>query len=241
MPNPSCLHLLLTLTIRVIRTTKEMDLIAAAAAKHSFWHVLRQLGGPGLILLGLVDNSFVPVPGSMDALTLVLASSHQELWWYYALMATVGSLIGGYLTYRLGVKGGEETLEKRVSKKHAGRIRRIFARYGFWSVAVGAISPPPIPIVPFLMAAGAMKYSRKKFLAALTLGRSVRYSLVAYLGSIYGSRILRSLGYYYRPLVYTLIAIGVVGGLLALSHGRRHRGAPSEDRTKALSRHAQRT
>lgn len=217
--------------------------MAAAAAKHTFWLLLRRLGGPGLILLGLVDNSFVPVPGSMDALTLVLASSHKELWWYYALMATVGSLIGGYLTYRLGVKGGEETLEKKISKKQAGRVRRIFARYGFWSVAVGAISPPPIPIVPFLMAAGAMKYSRKKFLAALALGRSLRYTLIAYLGSIYGKYVLRRLGHYYRPLVYALVAIAVVGGLLALFYWRRYRTrAQSGDRKKrSLSHQAQRT
>ncbi len=59
---------------------------------------LGHLGGPGLILLGILDNSVVPVPGSMDVLTIVLAANQRDWWPYYAAMATVGSLIGGYLT-----------------------------------------------------------------------------------------------------------------------------------------------
>ena len=39
--------------------------------------------------------------------------------------------------------------------------------------------PPPFPFVPFLVAAGALQYSQRKFLAALTLGRGTRYTIVA--------------------------------------------------------------
>jgi hypothetical protein len=34
------------------------------------WAWLERLGGLGLILLGVLDNSPFPVPGSMDALTV---------------------------------------------------------------------------------------------------------------------------------------------------------------------------
>ena len=193
-----------------------MHLIAAVVSKKSPWHLLVHMGGPGLIVLGLMDNSAIPLPGSMDALTVVLSAAHKEPWWYYALMATIGSLIGGFLTYRLGAKGGKETLEKKVSKKRAQKIYGIFERYGFWSVAIGAIAPPPVPFVPFLIAAGAMHYPRRNFLAALLLGRGVRYTLLAYLGSIYGRQILRWLGRYYHPLLYVLIALAIVGGLAGL-------------------------
>ena len=57
-----------------------------------------------------------------------------------------------------------------------------------------------------------MHYPRKNFLAALALGRGVRYTLLAYLGTIYGHQILRWLGRYYDPLLYALIAVAVVGG-----------------------------
>ncbi len=204
--------------------TQQMHLLAAAVLKKTFWSALRKLGGPGLILLGLADNSLVPLPGSMDAFTIFLSAAHKDLWWYYAIMATIGSVLGGYLTYRLGAEGGKETLEKKISKRRAEKVYHIFERYGFWSVSIGAICPPPIPIVPFLIAAGAMHYPRGKFLTALTLGRGVRYTLVAYFGSIYGHHILHWLGSYYRPVSYVLIALAVAGGLVALYQLRRHQG-----------------
>src|SRR5580693_254773 len=46
----------------------------------SVWTWLRHLGGVGLILLGLADNSVVPLPGSMDVLTILLAARHRDLW-----------------------------------------------------------------------------------------------------------------------------------------------------------------
>ena len=200
-----------------------MHLLAAIVVKKTIWQTLRRLGGPGLILLGLVDNSVIPLPGSMDLLTVVLSAAHKEPWWYYAIMSTIGSIIGGYLTYRLGAKGGKETLEKKISKKRAAKVYSIFERYGFWSVAIGAIAPPPVPFVPFLIAAGAMHYPRRNFLAALALGRGVRYSLLAYLGSIYGRHILRWFGRYYRPVLYVLIALAVVGGAAGLYSWWRYR------------------
>jgi len=193
-----------------------MHLLAVVTVKKTILHLVRRLGGPGLIALGLLDNSVVPVPGSMDAATILLAAAHHEPWWYYALMATVGAIIGGYLTYRLGFRGGEQALERRVSKKRAAQVTRTFRRYGFWSVSVAAIVPPPMPAVAVLAAAGALQYPRKKFLAALALGRGVRYTLLAYLGHIYGHKILHWLTRYYQPLLYTLIALGVAGGLVAL-------------------------
>jgi membrane protein DedA with SNARE-associated domain len=45
-------------------------------------------------------------------------------------------------------------------------------------------------MVAFVFAAGAMQYSVKKFLVALTLGRIVRYSLLAFLAARYGRHVL---------------------------------------------------
>jgi len=47
------------------------------------------LGGLGFIPLGLLDSSVIPLPGSMDVLTVALSARKQELWFYYAFMATV--------------------------------------------------------------------------------------------------------------------------------------------------------
>jgi membrane protein YqaA with SNARE-associated domain len=182
----------------------------------SVWNWLRHLGGVGLILLGLADNSVVPLPGSMDVLTILLAARHKHLWWYYAFMATVGAVIGGYVTYGLARKGGKEAFERKLSKSRADKIFKRFEKWGFFAVAVPAILPPPFPIVPFLLAAGAMQYSRQKFVAALALGRGVRFTILAGLGAIYGRHIVRFFSKYYKPALIVLIGLAVIAGVLSL-------------------------
>ena len=92
-------------------------LLAASlpTALRSMRHWLFHLGGLGLIPLGLLDNSPIPLPGIMDVATIVLSARQQQLWLYYALMATAGSVIGGFASYRLASKGGKEALEHRFS------------------------------------------------------------------------------------------------------------------------------
>jgi membrane protein YqaA with SNARE-associated domain len=180
------------------------------------WRQLRSLGGPGLVLLGIADNSVVPLTGSMDVLTIWLAARHHEPWPYYALMATLGAVIGGYITYALARKGGKEAMERKLSKKRAAQFSKAFARWGFAAVAIPAVLPPPFPFVPFLLAAGAMQYSRKKFVAALTLGRGVRYTIGAWLGFHYGRHILRFFSRYDKLAIAILIVLAVIGTALSI-------------------------
>jgi membrane protein YqaA with SNARE-associated domain len=195
----------------------------------SVWTRLRRLGGVGLVLLGLADSSVVPLPGSMDVLTIYLAARHRDLWWYYAFMATVGAVIGGYITYGLARKGGKEAFERKLSKKRAEKVFERFERWGFGAVALPALLPPPFPIVPFLLAAGAMQYSRKKFIFALALGRAVRFTIVAGLGAIYGGHIVRFFSRYYKPALFVLIGLAVVGGVVALTQYYRYRNRAADD------------
>jgi membrane protein YqaA with SNARE-associated domain len=180
------------------------------------WTWLRHLGGPGLLLLGLADNSIIPMPGSMDVLTIWLAVHHHNQWIYYAVMATVGSVIGGYATYRLARKGGQEALERRMGGPRTVSLCQKFRHWGFWAILVPALLPPPFPFVPFLLAAGALQYSRKKFVTALALGRSLRYGVLAYLGVVYGRHFLRFFNRYTKPTIYALLAMSVIAAILAL-------------------------
>src|SRR6185369_15678911 len=137
-------------------------LLAIAAAK-TFKHWIYRLGGPGLVLLAQLDNSVIPTSGRHD------------LWWYYAFMATLGSVIGAYLTYRIGMKGGAETLEKKIGKQRAEKVYKKVESAGFSTVLIGVLIPPPFPVSPVLLAAGALKYPTKKFLTAIAIGRGVRF------------------------------------------------------------------
>jgi len=192
------------------------------------WAWLERLGGLGLVLLGFADNSVVPLPGSMDALTIVL-SAHQPAWWpYYGVMATIGGVVGGYATYAMGLTGGQAALEKKLPKSKAERIYKMFNKHGFWSLFVPALLPPPVTYSPFLIAAGALKYSKKKFLLAVGTARSIRYLALAYLGSRYSHQIFHLFRRYYRPIFYLVVAVAIMGGIAAAIYvwQRKRAGKP---------------
>lgn len=189
------------------------------------WRQLRHMGGPGLVLLGIADNSVIPLTGSMDVLTIWLAARHHEPWFYYAVMATVGAVIGGYITYGLARKGGKEAMERKISKKRAAQVTEVFERWGFFAVAIPALLPPPFPFVPFLLAAGAMQYPPKKFIGALALGRGVRYFIEAGLGFVYGRHILRFFSHYYKLAVGILVGLACIGAAVSLIQYLRWRNA----------------
>jgi membrane protein YqaA with SNARE-associated domain len=206
-------------------------LIAAATptAARSLRRWIYHLGALGFIPLGLLDSSIIPLPGSMDVLTIVLAARDATLWPYYALMATVGSVLGGFVTYRLARKGGKESLARKVSAKTLKRVYGMFERWGFAAIAIPALLPPPMPLVPFVLAAGAMQYSVNKFLLAMTLGRIVRYLILAYLAARYGRRILPLLLQHGHPAVAAVVGLAVTAVLVYFMF----RGIRSKKRRKS--------
>jgi membrane protein YqaA with SNARE-associated domain len=215
--------------------------IVLLAAKKSALRWLIHLGGPSLILLGLADNSLIPMPGSTDVVTILLAAHHRDMWVYYAVMATVGAILGGYLTYRMARKGGKETLEKRFSKKKTDKVYAIFSRWGFAAVAIPAVLPPPFPIVPMLLAAGAMQYPTRKFLTALAVGRGIRFTILAYLGVRYGRHIVNFFARYYWPVLIALIAFSVLGGLYGLFEYKRRQKTSGEETPQSRSQSRRRS
>ena len=201
--------------------------VLAPTAARSVRRWLFHLGGIGLIPLGLLDNSPIPLPGAMDVATILLSARQEQLWLYYALMATAGSLLGGFLTYRLARKGGKEALERRFSRKSVNTVCGIFGRWGFGAVVIPALLPPPVPMVPFLFAAGAMQYPVRKFLVALTLGRISRYMILAYLAARHGRQIIAFIAHHAHPAV-----VGIIVALIAIAavvfyfwQGRRQKSA----------------
>jgi len=193
-----------------------------ASTEHAVRHWFFHLGGPGLILLGIIDSSVVPVPGSVDAMTIILAAHEKTLWFYYAVMATVGSVLGAYFTFRIARTQGEKAMSKRFSPRTIKKVNKIFERFGFSAIAVPALLPPPMPMVPFVIAAGAMKYPVQRFLLALTLGRAVRYTILAYLGAVYGRKIFAVVLAHGWTFLYIVIGISVLT-FLVWFFGFRHK------------------
>lgn len=207
-------------------------LVGAKSDTLSKW--LHRLGGPGLLLLGIADNLPVGCPaGSVDIFLIVL-SAHQHQWWaYYALMATLGEVLGGNVTYQLSAKGGQQTLEKKIRKERAEKLCKAFDKRGFMTILGSAILPPPFPFTPVLMAAGVMQYPRKKFVSALTAGRAIRFFVAAFLARAYGQRIINFFSRYYHPVMYVLIALAITAGIGAAIYFKWYRPkAQQEERER---------
>jgi membrane protein YqaA with SNARE-associated domain len=194
----------------------------------SVMRTLVQLGPLGEVLLGLLDASVIPTPGGLDILLIILVARKPQLWWLYILSATLGSTIGAYLMFRAGRRIGKEGLEERIPEKRLKRVYEWSEKYGIGAVMVPALLPPPFPLSPFLLAAGAMKVRKRTFIPPYAAARVVRYGIVAWLGHLYGRQLIQGIHHYSKPIIWALSAIGIAGGLAFVGYllYRKHKGLP---------------
>jgi membrane protein DedA with SNARE-associated domain len=164
------------------------------AARHPnpFIHLLLSFGIIGVLLVSIVDSSFVPlpIPGVTDLMVVVLAAQHANLFLLIGA-ATLGSFLGGFFSYKVGQSGGMAFLEKHVPPRIFKPVCNWMEEHAILAVALPAVLPPPMPLSPFVLAAGALKMSRNKFLTTFTLSRFLRHSAFAALGVYYGPHVLR--------------------------------------------------
>ena len=163
-----------------------------ARPRSALLHILFSLGLFGLFFVSVVDSSFVPLPlpGITDIMLIVLAARHSNEF-LLLLASTAGSATGGYLSYRAGHTGGIALLEKRVPARIFNLVRDWMESHAILAVALPAILPPPMPLSPFVLAAGALRMSLKKFMWTFTISRSLRHALAIWLGVRYGRHVLR--------------------------------------------------
>lgn len=215
----------------LIGSGRERLLGLAASPTHS--HAMRwvmRFGGMGLFAVSALDASIIPlpIPGSADLLLLALVVRGGNPW-LLAFAASSGSILGGYLTWRTGAKGGEVALKRHVPARYTARPMRWVKDHGMAAVAGAALLPPPVPLLPVLLGAGALGISRGKFLLSFAAARSSRYAFVAWLGVFYGRRIERFWSRYLAdwttPILWTIVAIFVAGILFSIWKIRRPRGS----------------
>ena len=170
------------------------------------------LGAPGLVLVAFLDSSFLSLPEVTDILIVVLVIKRPELWMSHALFATLGSVLGCYALYLVGVKGGEVLVRRRFKEHHVERGLAVFRRYGLLAVVIPSILPPPMPFKIFVLLAGVAKVRPLTFIVAATIGRGFRYGSEALLAYWYGERASQFIRQN-LPLVslWLAVAIAVVG------------------------------
>ena len=169
----------------------------AARHQQGIAALVRHLGGFGLFLLAIVDSSPIPTFGSLDILTAILAARQREPWYYYAGVATAGSVIGAYFTFRMARKAGLDYLNRKFGQRKVASLLKYFKRWGTGALVVSTVIPLPFPTSAFFAVAGALDYPLRTFIVVVALGRALRYGAIAAIASYYGRRFvvgLRHLG-----------------------------------------------
>ena len=172
---------------------RQPALLLAHPVHHSlmpYW--LTNLGVLGLLSVAVVDSSPIPLPlpGSTDLLLLWLVA-HGGNPWLLTPFAIAGSLVGGYATWYLGHKGGDAAIHRYVPARLLKQVTGWVERHRILSVFLPAVLPPPVPLLPFALASGALGVSRPRFLIIYSAARTMRYSLIAWIGVVYGRHAIR--------------------------------------------------
>ncbi len=152
----------------------------------TLYGLAQSLGGPGLFFVALADSSFLSVPEGNDLLIVVLSTGQTwDVMAYYVLMTVLGSIVGCSVLYYFGRKGGG-FIERRAKKLKLERIEKQYQKWGLWAIIIPSILPPPTPFKAFVLSAGVFKVPFKRFLIAVSIGRSIRYFMWGILAVLYG-------------------------------------------------------
>jgi membrane protein YqaA with SNARE-associated domain len=172
-----------------------LSLFLAAPVHHGPSPLVRfffKFGLAGLPIISAIDSSFVPlpIPGVTDIMIILYAAGKANVFLLVGL-ATLGSAVGGFLSHAAGRAGGMAFLEKHVPERFLKPISSWMENHAILAVALPALLPPPMPLSPFVLIAGAVHMTRKKFMTAFVISRFLRHSLAAWIGIHYGRHVLR--------------------------------------------------
>jgi membrane protein YqaA with SNARE-associated domain len=193
-----------------------------AVAPHSgssFTAWLRHLGAAGLFSLAILDSSPIPTFAGPDILTAILSASHRGTWYEFAAVATAGSAIGAYLTFRLARTAGAAYLDSKFKKSRVSSILKLFKQRGAGILFASTAIPFPFPTSTLFAAAGASNYRIGKFLTIVVVGRAIRYSIIGVIADLYGRHFIRVLRhpsqYWQWSVLFAILIVGLaVGGIL---------------------------
>ena len=196
----------------------------------SLFAFLLKLGGPGLLLLGIFDSSYLFAPWGNDLflVALTVRAPHHATMLYYSAMSTIGS-VGGTLLIDLTMRPlGARGLERHLSRRRVKSVRARIERNAGQAVAVASLAPPPFPFTAFVMAASALQYPRTRLLLVVGGTRLIRYTILGLLALRYGERILK---WAQNPVVQgcliALIVVSTIGSVVSV-YGWIQRSRKSE-------------
>ncbi|RJQ50144.1 MAG: DedA family protein [Nitrospiraceae bacterium] len=166
---------------------------------------------PALFLLAFCESSFFPIPP--DVLLITMAISLPKKSFKYALICTVGSVLGGMFGYVIGLKLmdsiGIPVLNLYGAMEKYNYIQSMYMQYDAWAVGIAGFTP--IPYKVFTIAAGAFKIDFFVFVIASIVGRAGRFFLVAAFIYSFGPSIKVFIDKYFNLLTFAFFGLLVLG------------------------------
>lgn len=166
-------------------------------------------GAWALFLLAFSESSFFPIPP--DVLLIALAVAIPAKAFRYALICSIGSVLGGCFGYLIGwqfMAGiGYEIIEFYGLTAKVDYIRTLYSTYDAWAIGIAGFTP--IPYKVFTITAGLFEINFPVFVLASALSRSARFFLVAGLIYLFGPGIQRFIEKYFDVLavVFTILLV----------------------------------
>jgi len=192
----------------------------AEAHKHTFMQRLYEWAehwsqthyGPiALFLLAFIESSVFPIPP--DVLLVALVLMNPRSWWFFALICTVGSVVGGFFGYWIGYAlwsaVGDFFMTHIFSVAAFEKVGELYQQYDFWAVFAAAFTP--IPYKVFTIAAGVFDLNLAAFGVASFTGRGGRFFLVAGILRIFGPKVKPFIEKYFNILSITFLILLIAG------------------------------
>jgi membrane protein YqaA with SNARE-associated domain len=176
--------------------------------------------GLGLFVVAFFDSSLISLPEINDALLLYYGTRFPGRAFYYATMTTLGSVTGASLLYGLARWRGFPFLERRFPASRIQSVFELVRRYGPLAVVLPSILPPPFPFKIFVLSSGALGLSAPRFVAAIVVGRSVRYFGEAWLATLYGEQ---ALAFLHENATNVMVGALLLAGVYVVYHLLRRR------------------
>lgn len=137
------------------------------------------LAGYGYV--GLFTSAFLAATllpfGSEIVLTVLLAAEYSPV--LVLIAATSGNVLGSLLNYFIGIKGGYWIIKKllRLSDSEIKTAEGHFIKYGNWILLFAWL---PVIGDPLTVVAGILKSNIWLFILLVTLGKFIRYLIIAF-------------------------------------------------------------
>jgi len=168
-----------------------------------------------LFIIAFAESSFFPIPP--DVLLIAMAVIVPKRAFRYALVCSIGSVLGGVFGYFLGWAFfetiGQPILQLYGAMGHYETVKQLYSEHAFWAILSAAFTPVPYKV--FTIAAGTFEVSIWTLIGASIIGRSARFFLVAGLFYFFGASIKKFIDKYFEILTILFLVL-LVGGFVVI-------------------------